>query len=51
MVADSVVADVSADESVEAELGVEALEMSQLLSMQRRGFEGRPADVPAGGAS
>jgi len=51
MVAESVEADVSPDERVEAELGVEALGGSQLLSMQRRGLEGRAAGVPAAGAS
>lgn len=51
MVAESVEAEVRPDESVEAELGVEALEVSQLLSMQRRGLEGRPAGVLVAGAS
>jgi hypothetical protein len=51
MVAESVEADVSPDERVEAELGVEALEVSQLLSMQRRGLDGRAAGVLGAGGS
>lgn len=51
MVAESVEAEVSPDERVEAELGVEALEVSQLLSMQSRGLEGRPAGVLEAGGS
>lgn len=50
MVADSVeVADVTADESVEAELGVDEFEgllevwgLERLLSIDRQGFAGRP---------
>lgn len=41
MVAESAEAEVSPEESVDAELGVEAPEGVQLLSMQRRGREGR----------
>lgn len=48
MVAESVDAEVSPDESVDAELGVEALGVEQLLSMQRRGREGRGAGEEAG---
>jgi hypothetical protein len=51
IVAESVEAEVSPDESVEAEPGVEAPEVSQLLSMQRRGLEGRPAGVLDAGGS
>jgi hypothetical protein len=51
IVAESVEAEVSPDESVEAEPGVEALDVSQLLSMQRRGREGRPAGVLDAGGS
>jgi hypothetical protein len=51
IVAESVEAEVSPDESVEAEPGVEALDVSQLLSMQRRGRKGRPAGVLDAGGS
>lgn len=48
MVAESAEADVKPEESVDAELGVEAVEALQLLSMQRRGREGRRVGVVAG---
>ena len=49
MVADSYdEADVSADERVEAEVGVELVALEMLLSMERRGFSGRPAVGVAG---
>lgn len=51
MVAESVEAEVRPEESVDAELGVEALGVEQLLSMQRRGREGRGAGVEAGPCS
>lgn len=41
--AESLEAEVNEEASVEAELGVDALlRLSQLLSMERRGLEGRP---------
>lgn len=51
MVAESVEAEVRPEDRVDAELGVEALGVEQLLSMQRRGREGRAAGVEAGPCS